>query len=106
HGVDKAQRKGGLRLDERKSALRGGKSGAAAIMPGEPDESEMIRRGTSDDSSERMPPPKHLKPLSAKQVDTLKQWIRDGATYESHWAFSSPRKEPIPKDVQGNPIDA
>jgi mono/diheme cytochrome c family protein len=106
HGVDKAERKGGLRLDQRKSALKGGDSGVAAIVPGEPDESQIIRRVTSDDSSERMPPPKHLKPLSEKQVDTLKQWIRDGATYESHWAFISPRKAPIPKVGQANPIDA
>ena len=49
HGVDAADRKGGLRLDLRESALKGGDSGAAAIVPGKPDESEMIRRITSDD---------------------------------------------------------
>src|SRR4051812_23231563 len=73
HGVDKAERKGGLRLDVRKLALRGGVSGAAAIVPGNPDESEIIRRVISHDPPERMPPPKHHKPLSAKQVDILNQ---------------------------------
>ena len=51
--MDKAERKGGLRLDLRESALKGGDSGVAAIVPGEPDESEIIRRITSDDSTER-----------------------------------------------------
>ena len=106
HGVDKAERKGGLRLDQRERALKGGDSGIAAIVPGEPDESEIIRRITSDDSTERMPPPKHHKPLSAKQVDILKKWIRDGAEYQSHWAFIAPRKAPIPKTDKANPIDA
>src|SRR3954453_23351798 len=64
HGVDKAERKGGLRLDVPKLPLRGGVSGAAAIVPGKPDESEIIRRVISDDPTERMPPPKHHKPLS------------------------------------------
>jgi mono/diheme cytochrome c family protein len=106
HGVDKGERKGGLRLDLRESALKGGKSGAAAIVPGKPDESEVIRRITSDDPNEQMPPPKHNKPLSTKQIDTLKRWIRDGAPYESHWAFSSPRKAPVPNVGRSNPIDA
>jgi mono/diheme cytochrome c family protein len=106
HGVDTADRKGGLRLDQRESALKGGESGVAAIVPGKPDESEIIRRVTSDDSSERMPPPKHKKPLSARQVDTLTQWIRDGAAYESHWALIAPRKAPVPKTGHATPIDA
>lgn len=106
HGVDNAERKGGLRLDLRENALKGGKSGVAAIVPRKPDESEIIRRVTSDDSTERMPPLKHKKPLSTKQVETLKQWIQDGAPYESHWAFIAPRKAPIPQVGQANPIDA
>src|SRR5262249_11669690 len=88
------------------SAIRGGHSGARAIVPGEPEESEIIRRITSDDPSERMPPAKHGKPLSAKQIETLKQWIRDGAPYETHWAFNAPRKVPLPAVGEANPIDA
>src|SRR4051812_43284472 len=59
HGVDKGNRKSGLRLDRRDSALKGGDSGAAAIVPGQPDDSEVIRRITSTDATELMPPPKH-----------------------------------------------
>jgi mono/diheme cytochrome c family protein len=58
HGVDKTERKGGLRLDRRESVLKGGNSGQPAIVPGAPDESEIISRITSDDPAERMPPAK------------------------------------------------
>jgi hypothetical protein len=106
HGGDSGDRKGGLRLDLRESALNGGDSGVAAIVPGKPDESELILRITSEDTSERMPPEKHHKPLSPQQIDTLTRWIRDGAVYETHWAFSTPRKAAIPDVGQANPIDA
>src|SRR5688572_7906085 len=86
HGADEKDRKSALRLDQRDAALKGGESGTAAIVPGQPDQSELIRRVTSADSDLIMPPPSHKKPLSAKQIETLKAWIQDGAKYESHWA--------------------
>ena len=106
HGADESERKAGLRLDQRESALKVGDAGIAAVVPGKPDESELIRRVTSNDSNEQMPPPKHLKPLSPKQIDTLKQWIQDGAAYETHWAFVAPQKATLPDVGQANPVDA
>jgi hypothetical protein len=53
-----------------------------------------------------MPPPKHNKPLSAKQVETLQQWIKDGAKFESHWAFTAPHKAALPNVGMTNAIDA
>src|SRR5678816_890018 len=44
HGPDDGARKGGLRLDLREAALRGGKSGAPALIPGQPAKSEIIAR--------------------------------------------------------------
>src|SRR2546430_641918 len=41
HGVDAATRKSGLRLDQRATALAGGRSGVAAIVPGRPEQSEL-----------------------------------------------------------------
>ncbi|HVX10829.1 MAG TPA: PSD1 and planctomycete cytochrome C domain-containing protein [Pirellulales bacterium] len=105
HGVDAAERKSGLRLDERASALKGGDSGAPAIVPGRPEASELIRRITSTDPDVVMPPPDHKKPLSASQIAALLQWVRDGANYESHWAFSPPQKANLPES-SGHPIDA
>lgn len=106
HGVDDAVRKGGLRLDLRESALAGGDSGTKAIVPGQADQSELVRRITSADAGTVMPPPSQNKPLSAQQVQTLKQWIAEGANYETHWAFTPPRQTDIPNVGLAHPIDA
>ena len=64
HGPDEKERKGGLRLDIRAEALKPGKSGATAIVPGKPEQSEIINRIHSKDAEEMMPPEKLLtKPL-------------------------------------------
>src|SRR5438552_7109562 len=62
HGADAANRKSGLRLDLHESALKGGDSGAAAIVPGQPEESELIQRVSSSDPDFVMPPPSQKKP--------------------------------------------
>lgn len=105
HGVDASERKGGLRLDLRESVLKGGDSGTPAIVPGKVDDSELVRRILSTDSAEQMPPPSLNKPLSAKQIDSLKQWVTEGANYESHWAFTPPQK-PSVQPVAAHPVDA
>jgi len=106
HGLDAANRKSGLRLDIRENVLKGGESGTPAIVPGKPDESELVRRITATADDEVMPPPRHNKPLSAKQKETLQQWIREGAKYESHWAFTAPQKVKLPDTGTANPVDA
>src|SRR5947207_845348 len=58
HGPDKSNRKAGLRLDLREIATKPLKSDSTAIIPGKPQESELIRRVTSDDPDEKMPPAK------------------------------------------------
>lgn len=106
HGVDEGNRKSSLRLDLRVDALKGGESGTAAIVPDHPEKSELIQRITSTDPNEMMPPPSHKKPLSPKQVETLERWIKEGAKYESHWAFTAPVKAAVPQVGAANPIDA
>lgn len=106
HGVDEGTRKGGLRLDQRAAALKGGKSGVAAIVPGQPDESELIQRVTSSEAANVMPPPKQKNPLNKKQIETLRKWIAEGAKYENHWAFDPPIKTKLPKVGASNSIDA
>src|SRR5262249_37565613 len=86
-------------LDIRTEALKPGRSGARAIVPGKPAESELIRRVTCEDATEVMPPPKAKKPLSARQIEVLRGWIADGAAYEGHWAFLPPRRPAVPKGV-------
>ena len=84
-----------MRLDLRDSALAGGESGLPAIVPGKPDESELVRRidATGD---ERMPPDTAKKPLSDQERETLRQWIADGAEYQTHWAFTAPVRPEVP----------
>ncbi len=79
-------------------------------MPGQPDESEVVRRIFAEDPSELMPPPEAKLPLSPGDRQLLKQWIAEGAKYEVHWAFRQPVRPPIPKvhdpNWVRNPIDA
>jgi len=90
HGPDSAARKAKLRLDHRGLALAGGKSGMPAVVPTDPGKSELIRRITSKDPEELMPPPKSGKQLTAAQIAMLKTWITEGAEYQGHWAFAPP----------------
>ena len=100
HGPDEKKRAGGLRLDVREEATAVMESGRTAIVPGQPDESELMRRVLVHDEDEQMPPPEAKRPpLSDKDVATLKTWIRAGAPYEVHWAFQ-PVKKTIPPTVR------
>ncbi len=106
HGPDDKERKGELLLSEFEGALKGGKSGEAAIVPGMPASSEMIKRLHSDDPDEQMPPPSTKKALTPEQIIVLEKWIASGAKYEKHWAFQAPVAAPVPKSEASNPIDA
>ena len=105
HGMDEHSRKGKLRLDLVESAYGKGKSGEVAIVPGQPDKSEVIHRIFSDDPDDIMPPPEAKKPISAKDKATLRAWIAEGGVYQPHWAFSAPKPAPVPKPGV-HPIDA
>jgi hypothetical protein len=101
HGFDEKERKGGLRLDVRESALQPAKSGEAAIVPNRVDASELVRRITAADEEEHMPPAKTGKTLAPAEVETLKQWIAEGAEYQSHWSFVAPAAPAMPGIVSG-----
>lgn len=106
HGPTKQE--GGLRLDKSDAALAALDSGLHAIVPRDTEHSALVTRVSSADESERMPP--EGKPLTSKEIDTLKQWIADGAKWEKHWAFVPPERHAPPdvrnKDWSENPIDA
>lgn len=89
HGPDAGQRASDLRLDQQESAH------ALAITPGVPEDSELVRRITSDDPDEIMPPPDSLLKLTGPEKQLLTQWVKQGGRYAAHWAFVSPvRAEP------------
>ena len=106
HGPDEKGRKGELLLGELDAAVKGGKSGEPAIVPGKPSVSEMIKRLHSDDPDEVMPPPSTKKKLTSEQITILEKWIAAGAKYEKHWAFQAPVAPPVPESDATNPIDA
>ncbi len=102
HGPDDKTREAGLRLDARDSALRPAESGERAIVPGKPEESELLRRIESADEEVVMPPPAAKKPLSEAQKQALRRWIEGGAKYQQHWAFVAPRQATVPKVKRGD----
>ncbi len=97
HGPDDAKRKSGLRLDLKDQAFKPAKSGKVAIVPGDPAKSEIIRRLTTTDEDDRMPPAKIGKIISPEQVAIVKKWIEQGAPYQGHWAFTPPVRPALPE---------
>lgn len=94
HGPDENQRLADLRLDVSDAALE------SAIVAGDSDESEIIRRILSDDPDEVMPPPEaNKKKLTASEVSMLKTWIDQGAKYQSHWSYEKPTR-PKPPELE------
>jgi mono/diheme cytochrome c family protein len=97
HGPDDTHREAGLRLDMREAAVKELESGATAIVAGQSGKSELLRRITAADESERMPPMETRITLTAAQIDLLKRWIEEGASYAPHWAMVKPSKPPQPE---------
>ena len=103
------KRKANLRLDQEWSS-KSVRDGRRAIAPGDLDASELYQRITAEDVSERMPPVKSGKTLSAIEVQRIGRWITEGAKWEPHWSFVVPKSMPIPlvrdQSWPRNPIDA
>jgi hypothetical protein len=95
HGPDAKNRKADLRLDTREGATAN-LDGKFAIVPGKTGQSELVRRITSTDRDEVMPPPKSGKKLSPSQIETLTRWISQGAPYARHWSFAKPERPLLP----------
>ncbi len=97
HGPDPKTRKGDLRLDT--------PDGAKAVLGSrKPAETDLVKRITTIDKAERMPPEKFGKPLTAANIETLKAWVKQGAEYQGHWAFLAPKRPPVPATAK-HPID-
>ncbi len=94
------------------------------LSPGQPDESHLLQLVTPPSDGERPEMPKEGEPLSAEQIDVLKQWIADGANWpneivlhepskvdKSWWSFQpladveTPVVDDAPDDWQSHPID-
>jgi hypothetical protein len=111
HGPDRNARKAGLRLDLREEALKKTRSGAIPIVPGKPDESEIVRRIFAADRHEIMPPEEAHKTLTEQQKEMIRRWVAAGANYEGHWSWQLIRRPGVPEVSARaapvrNPIDA
>ena len=89
------RQKGGFSLLFRDEALATLKSGKHAIIPGEPDHSEMIRRISLRDPEDRMPY-KH-DPLNNEDIQILTRWIKEGAPWGEHWAYVAVNEPVVPQ---------
>ncbi len=90
HGPDASERKADLRLDVETDAKE------YAIVPGDPDASELWRRINSDDPEQQMPPPDSGKRLTADEIALLHRWLEQGAVWQGHWAFEPIRRPSVP----------
>ena len=85
HGPD--TQKAGLNLMDERIIRSPLKSGKRALVEGNPDGSELIRRMTTEDADELMPPPTHGNRLEPAQVSLLREWIEEGGSWNQHWAY-------------------
>src|SRR5882672_8083759 len=103
-----------LRLDLEDGARRALSGGRFAIVPGDPANSQMIKRITATNPAVRMPRSQggaaEGEPLSARQIALLTRWIEQGAAWQKHWSFIPPMRPELPKGLKDakwarNPID-
>ena len=95
HGPDEKQREADLRLDVRDAAIREHK-GSRGIHPGHPESSSIIARATTSDPDDLMPPPESNKSLTTEEIGLLREWIKQGAEWQDHWAFVTPSRPEVP----------
>lgn len=89
HGQDKQE--GHLRLDSREAILKGGDYGAA-LKPGEPNESWIVKATRYDHDDLKMPPTGRL---AQEQIDAIAKWVADGAV----WPTAAPQGDPTAKST-------
>lgn len=109
HGPDANKREADLRLDTEEGAFKALKEspGKFALVAGNPEQSQVYHRITTEDIGEVMPPPESNLVLTPEEITLIKRWIEQGAKYEPHWAFLKVEKPQVPKTEWGtNEIDA
>jgi hypothetical protein len=96
HGPEAPNKKLKLRLDSEASALADLGGGRRAIVPGHPEQSELLRRITAQDEVMRMPPVYSGRTLTKQEIELLTEWIRQGAPWQKHWSFIRPSRPELP----------
>ncbi len=106
HGPDESKVESGLRLNDFDSATSPADSGLRALVPGNVNESELIRRIVSKDESERMPPPHFGAKLSEREAELFKSWVASGAKYSKHWSFDQIQSAHLASSLPDNFLPA
>src|SRR5262249_55467129 len=96
HGPDRARRKADLRLDTEAGASAD-RGGSRALVPNDPEQSELLRRVATANERERMPPAKSGRRLTERQIQLIRRWIEQGAKWQMHWSFLAPRRPSLPR---------
>jgi hypothetical protein len=110
HGPDEAERKGGpegsggLRLDTAEG-LGMDLGGRKVVVPGHPEQSELLARLETHDADDLMPPAKSGKRLSAAEIERVREWIAGGAVQTKHWSYEKPVRPAMPREGM-HPVDA
>jgi len=91
HGPDEGQRQADLRLDT-EEGMFAESDDRTIVRSNDPSNSELIRRITSDDEDERMPPADALHQLSDDEIHTIRKWVEQGADWQGHWAWILPQR--------------
>lgn len=108
HGFDKNQREAKLRLDVRDDAMKQ-RVGKTPIDPKNIGSSTVMAHILSDHVTDQMPPRDSEKSLTATEKVLIARWIEQGADYEDHWAYITPRRPKLPKVTNKkwvkNPVD-
>lgn len=98
HGPDEKARKADLRLDIKAHVFKTLKDKESfAVVAGNSDKSEIIKRILHKDSELVMPTPESKMRLTNKEKAILIKWVEQGAEWKNHWAFESPKKVELPK---------
>ena len=110
HGPDKSSRMMGMRLDLRDEAPKPLPDGHTPIVPGHPEQSEIVKRIFETNPAKTMPPQATHKTLTLAQKETIRRWIAEGAKYQGHWAYEPVHRPPVPAPLAPNaaivnPID-
>lgn len=90
HGEDTADIKGDYDVRTRDALVKGGESGDAAIVPGDPDESPLMW-AVKWEGLEM--PPKENDRLTEEQIEVLANWIKAGAVWPDEATQEKHRKE-------------
>ena len=108
HGPDGESREADLRMDQKESVFEE-RDDYWIVLPGEPDESELVARLITSDEDEMMPPAESGKELTAEQIELLQRWVAEGAPWKEHWSFVPPSRPQLTdtKHLEGarNEID-